>query len=89
MYIDEAPVNEWLLIIEFWVKISVNSLKSVTIRPFTCGLSIFIIFLQTFSIYGGISLLKLAWNTKMSEISRDTNQRNKKIYNYRKEAEKG
>ena len=43
MYIDEAPADESLLIIEFWVKISINSLKSVVIRLFSCGLSNFII----------------------------------------------
>ena len=53
MCIDEAPVDECFLIIEFWVKISVNSLKSVMIRPFLCGLSIFIISLKFFLKYGG------------------------------------
>ena len=51
MYIDRAPVDEGLLIIEFWVKISVNSSKSVMIRPFSWGLSIFTISLKCFAIY--------------------------------------
>ena len=53
MYIDQVPVHERLLIIEFWVTISVNSSENVMIRPFSCGLSIFTIYLKSFSIYGG------------------------------------
>ena len=41
------------MIIEFWLKISVNTLKSVMTRPFSLGLSILIILVKFFSIYGG------------------------------------
>ena len=53
MYIYVAPVDETLLIIEFCVKVSVNSLKSVITRPFPFGLLIFMILLKFFSIHGG------------------------------------
>ena len=34
MYVDVVAVDERLLIIELWIKISVNNLKVIDIRPF-------------------------------------------------------